>query len=190
VNHEQLVKQEQLAQHKKQEQIFSAVLDRASTDPRFARKVLEVVNERRKLVYGPDITCLQWGFPNSVTGIPVNVAGGGTALSVDYNLNAMNNCPTPISNVEFVGTEMMSCPVGCAEASIQQPAEFFGVPSTIAQGKTSAGKSHHYTKCDKVDASGAKTPTMPTRMSTSVYLLGQQDGTLTQTLPQTFNIYP
>jgi hypothetical protein len=118
------------------------------------------------------------------------VEGGGSALSVDYNFNAMNNCPTPISNVEFVGTEMISCPVGCAEASFQRPAEFFGVPGTIAQGKTSAGKLHHYAKCDKVDASGAKTPTMPTRMAASVYLLGQQDGTLTQTLPQTFNIYP
>ena len=190
MNPEQLVKQDHLTQHEKQAQIFSAVLDRASTDPRFARKVLETVKDHRKLVYGPDVTCLQWGFPNSVTGLAVGVAGGGTALSVDYNLNALNNCPTPISSVEFVGTEMISCPSGCAQASFTRNVDFPGLPSSITQGAMSAGKSHENIACWRVDANGAQTPTVPNGMGASVYLLGQQDGTLTQTLPQSFNIFP
>jgi hypothetical protein len=187
---------ESLSSNKEKMASLRVLMEKAKID-------LEVMGRARKLlaeVKGKESSeqahrkllssCFQWGIPNEVTAIGIS-DGDGTAIQVTYNLNTINTCKGTISNIAFQATETIVCPAGCAESLMTKTPEISGLPSSIAQGQTSTGTRYETIACTRIDANGAKTPTVPTSMSTVVYPTGTQgDSSFLQGMPESFNVYP
>jgi hypothetical protein len=149
---------------------------------------------RRKLdIAGP---CLQggpppWDPPTFVTGTGAPVEGGGTAVTVNYDLNTINACLDTITNVEFLTTTIYTCPADCTPGTTSPSDRIFaGMPSTIDPHAVSTATGTDIFWCEQTDSNGGKTPTVPDSITTSVTPEGVMNGGVIQGTPQVFNVYP
>jgi hypothetical protein len=128
---------------------------------------------RRKLGFpATPGACLQWDTASTVTGTVVPVAGGGTALGVDYNLNVQNTCTDTINSVQYQIIGTGTCPSGCAKATVGETFNLAGVPSSIDQGGTSTGTKYEPVTCQQTDANGGQTPVAPESFTVQAQPLG------------------
>lgn len=185
-----IMKQEQFTQAEKQVQTLKDVHGRASTDPRFARKVLEAVKERRKLdVVGPTPVCLQDGFPpTSVTGTVITDAAGGSTVNIDYSFSAVNNCPDPIDTIQFTAAEIYTCPAGCDQTSGVKDVFANGIPGSIGQNIMSKATAFDQFYCKQTDSNGVVTPEAPTSLTITVQAEGTKAGGGVQSIPKIFPV--
>jgi hypothetical protein len=191
---------QQRVQKRVQRQEMRRIVEEAQKNPEVLKSLRKLFEEmpgkedsetdRRKLDVVSGKPCMQWGFINTVKGVPTAVEGGGSAITVNYDTYVINTCSEPISNIQFTSGEYYTCPAGCAETSDTKTYEMAGLPSSIGQGGMSTGTGTDALACKRVDASGAITPMAPTKVVATVLPQGMQGGKEVYAGAKTFDVYP
>ena len=186
---------QQRVQKRVQRQEMRRIVEEAQKNPEVLKSLRKLFEEmpgkksseidRRKLdVVGP-VPCLNWGFPNTVKGTGTSF-GDGTAVVVNYDMNAINTCADTISNVQFNVGQSITCPEGCTANSYRVQFYIGGLPSSIDQGKMSLGTATEVLSCREPDG----TPTAPNSVTATVLLQGVRNGNAIIGPSETFDAYP
>jgi hypothetical protein len=151
----------------------------------------EIAPTSSKDIYTQDSSgpCLQWDTTNSkVTGVEIPTSDG-TALQVVYNLRVQNICSDPVDNVLFSVVDDWACPADCVNPTGTLSNAFEGSPSSIGQNQFTAGRSDDRTWCTQSDNDGNPISVPPDSVTTTAYLIGEQDGNTIQSIPITLGVY-